>query len=128
MAVCCLIIFSFIPNFSSAQSSNVVDAYAAIDPSGTNQRATFNIEVSDTNDISQIEIKLGGREGVSDLLSQVLDYDVTTGLPSGFSYSRTRNKIIIISNVFSDVSTYFGSVRVKNNSGVWSDDFKFITN
>lgn len=117
-------------NFSIKVNAQVAvtDAYAKIDPSGASQRATFYIELADTNNISSLEVKLGGQEGSSELISQELLYDITTGLPAGFSYSRIGNKIYITSSVFSDVSTYFGSVRIKNNGGTWSDEFKFITN
>lgn len=114
---------------AKAQTNPVSDAYAKVDAStGANLRATFFIEVADTTDVSQLEIKLGTADGQSDLVSHTYDYDVTTGLPAGFSYSRTGNKVTLGTNDFSDMSTYFGTVRLKNGSGTWSDEFKFITN
>lgn len=114
----------------SARAQTISDAYAKIDPSGqgSNQKATFIIEVSDTNNISQIELKLGVADGEDNLISTVLNYDVTSGLPANYSYSRTGNRISIVTNDFPDSSTYFGSVRIKNNNETWSDPFAFITN
>lgn len=125
--LCC--IFATYSNLINAQSNIVIDAYAKVDAStGSNLRATFFIEVLDTNDISQLEIKLGTIDGQSNLVSHTFDYDVTGGLPVGFSYSRTGNKVILETNDFSDMSTYFGTVRIKNINGLWSDEYKFITN
>lgn len=124
-AVLCLA--SVIP--AKAQTNPVTDAYAKVDAStGANLKATFFIEVSDTTDVAQLEIKLGTADGQNNLVSHTFDFDVTGGLPAGFTYSRTGNKVTLGTNDFSDMSTYFGTVRLKNGSGTWSDEFKFITN
>ena len=103
---------------------SATDAYATMD--GTS--GTYYVILSDTSNIAQIETQLGSSSGQSDVLNYTFNYDVTTGLPGGYGYSRQGNKLTLtIANV-SVASTYFGSVRIKNGSGSWSSTFTFITN
>lgn len=114
---------------AKAQTNPITDAYAKVDAStGAHLKAVFFIEIADTNDVAQVEIKLGSAEGQNDLVSHIFDFDETSGLPAGFSYLRSGSKVTVGTNDFTDMSTYFGAVRVKSAGGSWSDPYTFITN
>jgi len=106
------------------------DAYATTSATITNGRTacTYFVELPDTVSISEIEIKLGTREGFNDLVTHVFAFDVSSGLPSGFSYSRNNNKLQLKVGNVNESPIYFGEVRLKSTSGNWDAPFKFTTN
>ena len=106
------------------------DAYATTSATITNGRTacTYFVELPDTVSISEIEINLGTREGVNDLVTHVFAFDVYSGLPSGFSYSRDKNKLRLEVGNVNESPIYFGEVKLKSNTGNWDAPFKFTTN
>ena len=86
----------------------------------------FEIELSDTTDVSQIEVNLGTKNDASDLVAYTYNYDSTPG--SGYSYSRSGNKVNLGVPAFSISTTYFGRIRVKDLSGSWSPYSYFVSN
>lgn len=118
--------------FSSSvfAQSQVSDAYARISQhsSSTVYDCVFTIEVSDTSNTSAIEIKLGTAVGLSDLISYTFNYDVNSGLPSGYSYSRIGNNCTLDAGTISASDMYFGEIRIQQPNGSWSPAYKFVSN
>ena len=112
---------------TNAQSPSVSEAFVTMDENSNVYTGTFTVIVSDTVDVSQIEIKLGTFSSANDITLQTYDYDVTTGLAPR-SYTRAGNKIILGIGDFTERNTWFGEARIKDNSGNWSTPYKFIFN
>ncbi len=120
-----LILFSGIP----LQAQSNFDAYVTTSaPINDVVTGTMFITLTDTNQIGLIEVKVGSREGQVDLANQQFTYDQTSGLPSGMAWQRTGFRITLSLGSFAYSDLQFGYVRLKNNSGVWSDIFAFVTN
>ena len=57
---------------------------------------SIQVMVSDTNNISSVQISMGSMPGGTDLLNNfTFTYDVKTGLPSGMAYSRRQNMVTL---------------------------------
>jgi len=93
-----------------------------------NGAPVFYVEVPDSNAVSQIELTLGSDATQTDIFNHTFDYDVTAGLPSGFSFSRNGNKVYLGLGTFPDPSVYYAKVRLKNSAGAWSDYYEFYGN
>lgn len=107
--------------------SNVNDAYITMDSISPGTFAgTYMVILSDTT-FDQLEIKLGTSSNGSQLLNHTFDYDVTTGLPAYWTYSRNGNTVTLGVGTYSEQNIYFGSVRVKSQNE-WSSYYNFITN
>jgi len=105
------------------------DAYVSMDDiPGASISGTYYVILTDTNSISQIETGLGTTSGSTDVLNHTFNYDVSSGLPAGYSYTREGNKLILGIGTFTERNSYYGSVRIKNTSGTWSSPYSFITN
>lgn len=115
---------------SSRAQSLPTDAFVTMQATNTAGVVSGNyfVEVPDTTNVSQIEIKLGSNPGLADYVNQVFDYDVTTGLPTGYTYSRTGRIINISIGNRTEDGAYYGQVRIKNNSGSWSAVYPFVSN
>ncbi|MBK7389791.1 MAG: hypothetical protein IPI23_12200 [Bacteroidetes bacterium] len=93
-----------------------------------NGTPVFYVEVPDSNAVSQIELTLGSDATQTDIFNHIFDFEVTIGLPSGFSFSRIGNKVYLGLGTFPDPSVYYAKVRLKNSSGAWSDYYEFYGN
>ena len=78
--------------------------------------------------VSEIDVELGSKQGMSDLFDAAFVYDLTSGLPSGQSYSRTGLQVYLGLGNFTVPTAYFARIRLKNNAGSWSDWYEFIGN
>jgi len=124
-----LILPLFISNDgANGQTNPISDAYVILDSTGVKiVSCTYVLVLEDTNSIDHIEVKLGASaKDTTYLVHHELTYDVTAGLPSGWAYSRTGNKVTLNVGEMDKINTYFGSVRIKA-SGNWSDPYKFIS-
>ncbi|MBK9400317.1 MAG: hypothetical protein IPN36_05470 [Bacteroidetes bacterium] len=111
------------------QAQTPLDAYVTTTiPVNDSVVGTMFITLADTNQVDLIEIKLGSNSGVNDLFNYSFAYDQTTGLPAGYVWSRTGNKLILQLGSFAYSDVQFGSVRVKQSNGTFSDAFAFVTN
>jgi hypothetical protein len=90
--------------------------------------ATFYVELPDTNAVSMLEVGLGTAPGITDLVSQSFQYDLTTGLPAGMNWSRIGNKVYLTLGTLTPPDAFFARVRIKNHSGNWSDYYQFLAN
>jgi hypothetical protein len=125
----CLVLLLFILSGNALQAQSNFDAYVITSaPVNDVVEGTMFITLTDTNQIDLIEVKVGSKEGQADLANQQFTYDQTVGLPTGMAWQRTGYRITLSlgSFVYSDLQ--FGYVRLKNNTGVWSDTFAFVTN
>ncbi len=124
-----LLIILFSATTFIVQAQTPLDAFVTTTvPVNDSVNGTMFITLSDTNQVDLIEIKLGSNSGVNDLFNYSFAYDQTTGLPAGYAWSRTGSKLNLQLGSFAYSDVQFGSVRVKNASGVWSDAFAFVTN
>jgi len=108
--------------------SSITDAGVQIHETTAGMECRFVIVVEDTSNVQQLEVKLGSSAGDYSLVNAVFDFDVTGGLPAEYSYQRNGNAITLVTGTLTEQSTWFGSVRIKNNSGQWSDAYDFIAN
>jgi hypothetical protein len=111
-----------------AQTNPITDAYATMQSAGAGQYgATIVVIINDTNNVDQLEVTLKNSSD-DQLMNYTYQYDVTTGLPSGWTYSRSANKITLHIGSYAAEDSYIGSARIKDNSGNWSASYRFITN
>jgi len=112
----------------NAQTTNVTDAYITTDSVGAGQISCIYIVVlSDTNNVSELELNLGTQEGANNIVSYTCSYDVTSGLPTGWTYARQKSKISLNTGNYPQQGAYYGQVRVKTN-GSWQGPYSFIAN
>jgi hypothetical protein len=101
------------------------DATVSFDSLST---ATFFVELPDTNAVSMLEVGLGTAPGITDLLSQNFQYDLSTGLPAGMNWSRIENKVYLTLGTLTPPDAFFARVRIQNHSGQWSGYYQFVAN
>ncbi len=124
-----LLTFSTLIQNCYAQTITPLEAYAITNaPIQGIVTGNFIVLLSDTTSVQQIQVQLGTNDGDVSLVNQTFTYDVTTGLPQGFSYNRINNKITLGFSIVTDPATLFGQVRLKDTNGQWSDFLKFVTN
>ena len=78
--------------------------------------------------VSEIDVELGSKQGMTDLFDAAYVFDQTSGLPAGQSYSRNGLQVYLGLGNFTVPTAYFARIRLKNNSGSWSDWYEFIGN
>ena len=125
----CLVLLLFILTGNPLLAQSNFDAYVITSqPVNDVVEGTMFITLTDTNQIDLIEVKVGSREGQADLANQQFTFDQTSGLPTGMAWQRTASRITLSLGSFAYSDLQFGYVRLKNNSGTWSDTFAFVTN
>lgn len=125
IAACCTAIKAV------AQTDSVIDAYVTMETSANNPsllEGTFVVILNDASAITNFEVKLGTSSGLSDVMSHTYAFDVTLGLPTGFTYLREGNKVTLGIGTYTDKSTYYGQARVQRSNGIWSQPLQFIAN
>jgi hypothetical protein len=88
----------------------------------------FIIHLSDSILIDKIEVDLGTNDGASNLIDFSFDFDVSSGLASGFTYFRIGNSVYVETGTIPEYPTYFGRVRLKKSNGQYTDYFSFTSN
>lgn len=117
-----LILFCWCTISSNAQSP--LDAAVSF----TDNEGFFKVVVADTNNVSEIEVMVGSDDNPAELFSHVFSYDQSSGLPSGLSYSRSANEIILGMGTVTLLNAYNAKARLKDGSGNWSSWYEFIGN
>jgi hypothetical protein len=87
----------------------------------------FMVTLSDTNLVA-IELGLGSERNQTDLFLHEFTFDVSTGLPSGLSYSREGLTLTIGIGNQQVLDYYYGQVRVKGDDQQWSEWYQFLQN
>lgn len=119
------IFFSAVSFPALAQSTSPpLDSYLSFDSTGV---AEFYVQVPDTLAIASVEVAFG-RDSSNFQFLHEYSFDVSSGLPSGLSYSRVGDKIYLGLGVQDRPNVFYGQVRLKNLSGVWSDPYSFLSN
>jgi hypothetical protein len=122
LAVACITVAA------QAQTPPPTDAYVYFTASGGQSDGYFKVVLPDTTTIASIKVRLGTMEDTYDLTDYEFAFDVTSGLPSGFTYSRTNEECTLGVGVFNAPLTCFGEVSIKYTGGIWSDPVRFISN
>jgi len=100
----------------------VSDAYASL----TGSSNSFTVVVSDTTDISEVEVRLGSGLAASDIVLHSFNYDAQPSSP--YSYSRSGNQLSLGIGSITLSDMYYGEVRLKDANGNWGSPFQFVSN
>lgn len=122
------LLFALTPWYSTAQE--VQDAIVRLSPLpgiDTLQEAAFVVVVSDTLNILEIEVVLSEGNGAQ-MRNHRFVFDQMTGLPTGFTYTRSLHRITMEVGQVPVTSTYLGKVRLKKSNNSWTDPYNFIFN
>jgi hypothetical protein len=104
-------------------------SFSAVDSASSGIiKSSFVVQLTDTLQIDQIEVKVGSNEGLSNLLNYSFGFDQTSGLPNDFAYSRDAKRVLLDTGTITEFPTYFGRVRLKLSNGQYTDYFSFISN
>ncbi len=125
-----VVLFSLIllaPIYLSAQTPE--DATVSLTPdTGGMVKGVFFVLLPDTNNLEAVEIQLGSSEGDSNLVHYTFGYDVTTGLPAGYSWSREGLKLFLNVGTFAVTDLRFGKVRLRRIGAGWGSAYAFVSN
>ena len=123
-------LFLLVLSFTISYGQSITDIAFKTDTTSTPEVVSckFIIHLSDSTQIDVIDIDLGAMDGSSDLIEYNFDFDVSSGLPTGFSYVRSGNSVYVETGTIAEYPTYFGRVRLKKSNGQYSDYFSFTSN
>ena len=123
-----LLIFVLLaPMITMAQTPE--DATVSLTPdTGGTVKGVFFVLLPDTNNLDALEIKLGSNEGDSNLVNYTFGYDITTGLPSGFSWNRDGMKVYMNVGSFPLTDLRYGKVRLRRTGQGFGADYAFVAN
>jgi hypothetical protein len=122
-----LILVLLAPMISMAQTPE--DATVSLTPdTGGTVKGVFFVLLPDTNNLDALEIQLGSNEGDSNLVNYTFSYDVTTGLPTGFSWNREGLKVYLNVGSFPLTDLRYGKVRLRRTGQSFGADYAFVAN
>jgi hypothetical protein len=87
----------------------------------------FFVALPDSN-ISEIELQIGTKQGLTDVFSHTFTLDQTTGLPAGMTFTRIGLNTYLGLGAITTNTVYASKVRLKNTSGTWGDWYEIISN
>ena len=85
------------------------------------------VALPDSN-ISDIEIAIGTKPGLTDVFSHTFTFDQTTGLPAGMTFTRNGLNSYLGLGAITTNTVYTSKVRLKNTTGTWGDWYEIISN
>ncbi len=123
-----LLIFVLLaPNITMAQTPE--DATVSLTPdTGGTVKGLFFVLLPDTNNLDAVEILLGSAEDTTDLVNYTFAFDVTTGLPSGFSWNRDGLKVYMNVGSFPLTELRYGKVRLRRTGQSYGAAYAFVAN
>lgn len=123
-----LLIFVLLaPLITMAQTPE--DATVSLTPdTGGTVKGLFYVLLPDTNNLDAIEILLGSAEDTTDLVNYTFAFDVTTGLPSGFSWNRDGLKVYMNVGSFPLTELRYGKVRLRRTGQGYGAVYAFVAN
>ena len=83
------------------------------------------VALSDTSNVSQLEVKLRKTSGASDLLQKTFTYDVSGAFTDGTSYQRAGYNITLGLGNYYGLSTEYGELRIRRTDSSLSDPVTF---
>ena len=111
----------------SAQTPD--DATVSLTPdTGGVVKGVFFVLLPDTNNLDAVEIQLGSEADSTNLVNYTFGYDVTTGLPTGFSWNREGLKLYLNVGTFAETDLRFGKVRLRRVGAGWGSEYAFVSN
>ena len=119
------------PLRSSAQQPDPLaeDATVTLTPdTGGMVNGLFFILLPDTNNLEALMIQLGSSEGDSNLVNHTFTYDLTSGLPPGYSWNRIGLRVYINVGSFLLTDLRFGKVRLRRVGQSWGNEYAFVSN
>jgi hypothetical protein len=93
-----------------------------------NGAPVFYVEVPDSNAVSQIELTLGSDATQTDIFNHIFDFDVATGLPSGFRFHAMATKCIWDWELSLIHQSTMPKCDSKTVPAAWSDYYEFYGN
>ncbi|MFN8153848.1 MAG: hypothetical protein U0Y08_06120 [Bacteroidia bacterium] len=123
-----LAVFLLITTIVSAQTVQDVSFKTRPDASPGVNLSSFIIQLTDSTQIDQIEVRVGTTDGAADVLSHAFVFDQTVGLSNGLAFTRNGNSVYLEAGSITELPTYFGGVRLKLSNGQFTDYFSFISN
>jgi hypothetical protein len=95
---------------------------------GGTVKGLFYVLLPDTNNLDAVEILLGSAEDTTDLVNYTFAFDVTTGLPSGFSWNRDGLKVYMNVGSFPLTELRYGKVRLRRTGLGYGAAYAFVAN
>ena len=89
-------------------------------------QGTFYLAIPDSN-ISEIELSIGTKAGLTDVFSYTYSFDQTSGLPNGYTFTRNGLNTYLGLGAVTEQNVYNSKVRLKNTSGSWGDWYEIIS-
>ena len=80
----------------------------------------MGLELYDTLDIQNFEVKIGSSPGSSDVFSGTFQFDVSGSLGSGLSYVRDGYSVTLGLSQLTGMLSYYSQVRVLKSNGSYS--------
>lgn len=112
--------------FAAISKSQTFDASVTMIPSSPGYvNGTCQILLTETNNISNIEIELTNTVLDSVLFSYDYTYDLVNGLPQGLSFQRVANEVTLGLGILPESLGWLGRIRAKYN-GSWTDYQEFL--
>ncbi len=122
-----LIFVLMAPMITMAQTPE--DATVSLTPdTGGTVKGLFYVLLPDTNNLDAVEILLGSAEDTTDLVNYTFAFDVTTGLPSGFSWNRDGLKVYMNVGSFPLTELRYGKVRLRRTGQSYGAAYAFVAN
>ncbi|MFH2095445.1 MAG: hypothetical protein ABIJ16_07065 [Bacteroidota bacterium] len=78
------------------------------------------VTISDTNLVPAVHVKIGTSLNGNDVFDYGFQYDVTSGLPAGMSYTRDENEIYLGLYTTTQSDLYFYEVWLEGTGGTQS--------
>ena len=123
-----LLIILVMTNFSKSQAQ-INSARVIFTPTTNNlNTGTFQIELSDSTGISEVEVQLIDPMEDSLMFERIYVFDQTAGLPNTITWQRQGTNVQMGMGNFPERLAWNGKVRVKTTIGVWSDWLEFLFN
>ena len=121
----CMIIYA--PKASAQLSIVDVSISLAANPAGQFV-GTCNLVISDTLDCDLVAVELSDATVDSVMFYREFQYDQTTGMPSGISWNRSENHIILGLGSLSNMLNWKARVSLKDAQGSWTTWEEFLFN
>ncbi|MBL0105046.1 MAG: hypothetical protein IPP51_15545 [Bacteroidetes bacterium] len=105
-------------------ANNFIDSLP-VETDSTVYSVVVNVNLFDTVDVQNIEVKIGTTAGGSDLVNQTFAFDVSGSLSGGMSYLRELYRVQLGVGNLIGLGDYYAEVRVQRLDGSYSPSVVF---